>query len=351
MLSQPLPPHLEALCALEREFARALAESGRRPQSPRAFRALLEGRQVDGVPLSRFYAADAFLGDAPQGESTLDERRMILSGCDVAVLKHPAFDAGNTHRHNFYEMIWVCRGQAINRLEGREFPLREGQFFLLRPGVAHSLLCGGESVALNILVRRGAFEGAFLDILALSGLLAGFFTRGDSPYLLLDSQGDPQVRQTALWLLEESLRAHRYKGAVLGQLLTLLFTLLVSRHEESIRSATPLPPHYRQAQRILQYLNEHYPHASLEDAARQLFFSKRHLCRILRESCGATFSSLLQRVRVEAARKLLLGTTLPVEAIAHEVGFGDATYFIRVFKRLEGVTPAAYRRGSAMGRT
>jgi len=52
----------------------------------------------------------------------------------------------------------------------------------------------------------------------------------------------------------------------------------------------------------------------------------------------------VQSLRLEEAKQMLETTALPVEAIAQEVGYGDTSFFGRLFRRKIGVTPAQYRK-------
>ncbi len=49
-------------------------------------------------------------------------------------------------------------------------------------------------------------------------------------------------------------------------------------------------------------------------------------------------------LRLEEAKQMLETEDLPVEAIANEVGYEDASFFGRLFRRKVGLTPAQYRR-------
>jgi two-component system response regulator YesN len=49
-------------------------------------------------------------------------------------------------------------------------------------------------------------------------------------------------------------------------------------------------------------------------------------------------------VRVERAKELLISTGLTNERIGKEVGFGSSLSFVRTFRKLEGVSPAEYRK-------
>jgi transcriptional regulator GlxA family with amidase domain len=59
----------------------------------------------------------------------------------------------------------------------------------------------------------------------------------------------------------------------------------------------------------------------------------------------------IHALRLEAAKGLLETGDLPVEAVANEVGYEDASFFGRLFRRKVGLTPAQYRiRFSALRR-
>jgi len=51
-----------------------------------------------------------------------------------------------------------------------------------------------------------------------------------------------------------------------------------------------------------------------------------------------------QNLRVEEAKRLLENEAIPVEGVAATVGYDNAAFFRRLFKRCTGLTPAAYRR-------
>lgn len=53
----------------------------------------------------------------------------------------------------------------------------------------------------------------------------------------------------------------------------------------------------------------------------------------------------MQQVRVEQAKRLLVQTDLPVQAVGEKVGFPNANYFFKLFKKMTGRTPNDYRSG------
>lgn len=71
---------------------------------------------------------------------------------------------------------------------------------------------------------------------------------------------------------------------------------------------------------------------------------ERTFKRRFQQATGMSALDYVHRLRLEEAKQMLEATTLPVEAIAQEVGYQDSSFFGRLFKRQVALTPAQYRR-------
>jgi len=71
---------------------------------------------------------------------------------------------------------------------------------------------------------------------------------------------------------------------------------------------------------------------------------ERTLKRRFKIATNSTLIEYLQNLRVEEAKRLLEGGGMPVDEISIEVGYEDASFFRRLFKRRTGLTPSQYRR-------
>lgn len=97
-------------------------------------------------------------------------------------------------------------------------------------------------------------------------------------------------------------------------------------------------------QKVCDYLKLHYSEEiSLEDAADYIGFSSFYFAKLMKEYKNMSYIDYLTSLRVQKAKELMTGTNKPIHEIAYEVGYADANYFTRVFKRLEGITPSYYR--------
>jgi transcriptional regulator GlxA family with amidase domain len=92
------------------------------------------------------------------------------------------------------------------------------------------------------------------------------------------------------------------------------------------------------------YAAEH----SLQDLAARAHCSPRTLLRRFEHSLSISPSHYLQRLRIAAAQEKLAVGKLPVEIVAEQVGYRDRAAFAKAFKRITGMSPAAYRDGRAV---
>lgn len=103
---------------------------------------------------------------------------------------------------------------------------------------------------------------------------------------------------------------------------------------------------------LLGWLPSHlHEPLSVERLAEQCHLSTRQLARRFQSSLHMSPAAYVERLRVEEASQLLLGTRLPVEQIARRLGFRSADVFRRTFERHHCLPPQQYRQrfGSALG--
>lgn len=87
------------------------------------------------------------------------------------------------------------------------------------------------------------------------------------------------------------------------------------------------------------------PKAFAVDAlAAEYGMSRSHFSHFFRARTGLTPARFATEVRIHAATRLLLDTRSPVKRIADVCGFANANHFCKVFRRLQHLSPAAYRQ-------
>ncbi|SDS44605.1 helix-turn-helix domain-containing protein [Opitutus sp. GAS368] len=96
--------------------------------------------------------------------------------------------------------------------------------------------------------------------------------------------------------------------------------------------------------RARAYITEHHAaEMSLTQVATAVNMSAFYFCKSFRKATGLTFTDYVARVRVEKVKELLLNPNKRVSEAAYEAGFQSLSQFNRVFRRVAGEPPSAYR--------
>ena len=83
---------------------------------------------------------------------------------------------------------------------------------------------------------------------------------------------------------------------------------------------------------------------SLDDLAKKFFMSKSYLTRVFRNVTGFSVVEYITYIRVQKAQQLLRDSDTSITEIAEICGFGNITYFEKVFKQMTGFSPGKYRK-------
>ena len=132
----------------------------------------------------------------------------------------------------------------------------------------------------------------------------------------------------------------------------LLLFFFAAWHEAQQQAAMipALPPHVRA---MIDHTQEYLlarltnPPTTAELAAR-VGVSAGAFSRLFKSGTGMTIHAYLLQQQVAAAKRLLVEGRLPIQEIAQAVGFVDPFYFSRIFHRIVGFAPSAFRKQHAM---
>ncbi|MCL6457780.1 MAG: response regulator [Gorillibacterium sp.] len=100
---------------------------------------------------------------------------------------------------------------------------------------------------------------------------------------------------------------------------------------------------------VCAYLDQYYrKNVSLTEMAERSHMSVSHFCNVFKRQSGLTLINYVNKVRMEKVKQLLLEPDLKIYDIAELVGYTTMSYFNRVFKEMEGVSPNEYRKAKGI---
>ncbi len=243
-----------------------------------------------------------------------------------------------------YLFFSVLSGSGFLRYNGSTYPLQEGDcvFIDCRNGYAQSTSdhrnASGEYDALWHL------SWVHFDGPTMASVYAKYQNRGGKP--VFSPSSHRKARYTSvLDMLQTVASSDSYvRDMEIAAKLTELLTLLME-DAWAPSAAVPVDAKRLSVSEIHTYISEHYNEKlSLDSLSRQFFINKYYLTRLFREEYGYTVNGCISRVRIGRAKELLRFTDQPVDAVAEAVGYSDANYFARSFKKIEGVSPSEYRK-------
>ena len=121
----------------------------------------------------------------------------------------------------------------------------------------------------------------------------------------------------------------------------LLTQLLSGLTLESLVPGERIPPYLADLKSRLE--THYYESFRLADLEREYQVSRYRLCREFKSCYQTSPLQYLHRVRIQAAKSLLVETNLKIHEISYETGYENVNHFIAHFKKITGMTPTEYR--------
>lgn len=251
--------------------------------------------------------------------------------------KHPAeyrlsWDQGRTL--NEYQLVYITRGRGIfETQETGRIRIEAGQAFILFPGVWHRYHP----------VRKQGWDENWIGFNGdvAKRIMEGFF----SPEKALIQIGHDQE---LLDLILSVTKLMQQPSAGYQQLIAArAMEVLAQVRLRSLSYRAVDRDVARKVQDARLHLLEHSAEpVDMNDLASQLGLSYSRFRSVFKESTGTSPHQYHLDIRLNKARELLCHSTLTLTEIADRVGFTDAYYFSRLFKKKKGCSPSSYRRNS-----
>lgn len=221
-------------------------------------------------------------------------------------------DVSYSHKHSFAQLILPCEGSLHICTDIHDVLLDSDQLFFIPPESTHTFCSGGTNRFLVLDIPRAAFPECQLPL--LNREIVGSFD---------------EMWQDLRQLLDGEICRNRHNRNRVSDLVRQASFLLA-------RNLVPTSAGY-----IHDHFNESI---RLDKLASMEHYNPGYYCEWFQKRTGVTPGAYNQRIRLDHARHLLINTDLPVVQIAGLVGYEHQSSFTRMFKRLEGIPPHAYRK-------
>jgi AraC-like DNA-binding protein len=253
------------------------------------------------------------------------------------------------HAHSFFELFFVEEGEGWYSIGDRQVWAKSGDLFLIAPGEVHDPSGLDRATKWIVGFEAEAFNPSYIDanifLMLPSRVMESFLPVNNLELKHLSIPAPERSRWLALLKqLRDELGNQEPSFIEAARALLMLLLIETSRFTElcspqrSSKRSSPI------VEKVLYFIAINYPNSiGLQEVAKEVNLSPAYLTDLIRRETGKTVGNWIVERRMTEARHLLLETDRPVNQIAESVGYFDSSYFIRLFRRLNGTTPQAWR--------
>ncbi len=113
-------------------------------------------------------------------------------------------------------------------------------------------------------------------------------------------------------------------------------------------ASTRISGYSKHVRLAVEYIEQHYAEKiTLERLAKETNLSKFYLSGIIKKETGSSVTDIINRVRMEESKKILLKSTISIAELSSKVGYAYSNHFSKVFKQHTGMTPSEYAKAIA----
>ena len=251
-------------------------------------------------------------------------------------------DALNQVRHSHgksYEIIYVKSGSGVFLINDRVLPLKAGALYLINGITTHcSVPDDPESYHRRKVIVDADFGDRSLSAVHEESLTKTLFSEGGNFYLPTDEMA--LEIDSAFLGIKSMLQENKDFGH--SHLLSCIMRIFLSAYEcgesEELFGDVEMI-------KLLSYLGSNYRNRlTLDEISDAVHMSRYYLCHRFKERFGLTVFEYILQKRLSFAKNQLIISTTAISQISDEAGFSDFSYFSKIFRQFEGISPSEFRK-------
>lgn len=258
----------------------------------------------------------------------------------------PSFTMSYEHVHEYCEIFYLKSGSCIYSVNGNLYHLTAGDVFLVTPGDYHCTRYEGLVPCERVVVY--CLPSVLPeDYMLLHSDISEKLSR--SGKVVLVKKGQLQLENILERMLEENNIPDEYSHELLKlQMMTLL--LILKRNGifvyEQLKHRDNISTDIEDA---LRYIAQNFSlPLTLDEVAEKINLTPTYLSKKFKKVTGVTFKEYVNFIRIRQACQMLLTTDDSITTIAINCGFNSSNYFKDCFRRINGISPRAYRHHSSL---
>lgn len=271
----------------------------------------------------------------------------------ISILHEPNCITFTGQSEEYFHLIFYKDGHINFSYEDNTYRINPETFALIRPNNKHNETTGKENlvkyhIVFSINKKKKITKEKYLNTYqqesefiyrSLNQIDKFKFTQNTSKYTTI-------LFEQIIYELENTKFGYNYK---LNYLFSEIFiNFCRDLNSNTFRYVAPInsPSINMLSYKISSELGLQLETITLKSLAEEINLSQRQVQRHIKKIHNTTFKKKLNELRIEKAKILLLESDLPVAQISKEVGYKSSSYFDKVFRELENMSPNEYRQNT-----
>jgi YesN/AraC family two-component response regulator len=257
-----------------------------------------------------------------------------------------------SHKHNFYELIFIKKGAGYHIINGIKFSYRVGNIFLLSPKDEHSFEITSKTTFEFIKFT----EQLFLEKpnqqeknnwqKSIENIL---YNPNTLPQDIIHKESDrSRLFQLRALLQEEDNNKILYSRQIVIELFGAMLLIIARNIHLQSKLQKKLPSSEEEKiSEMLSYIRQHMMEkekVSLKVIANKFFISENYVSIFIKKHTGLSIKRLVIETRLKSAERLLKQSNYTISEIALRLGFTDTAHFSNTFKKYKGHSPSLFRK-------
>lgn len=247
----------------------------------------------------------------------------------------------SAHRHSFYHLVFFTSGSGHQQIDFKRFDVKAGLIYFMIPGQVHSWDFETEPDGYIINFSTDYLSSFLLKPNYLENFL---FFSGQPDQQVLELEEKVQQKITSIFedILKEGQNEKPINDDLVKTLLVRLF-IEIARNKNEI--STKHSYNHTILKNFKDLIEKNYAHLRLpKQYAELLYITPNHLNALCNDFLGVSAGILIRERVILEAKRLLINLDLLISEVATKLNFDDQSYFIKFFKKYEGLTPEKFRK-------
>lgn len=283
-----------------------------------------------------------------QNYNSYKEYRLTIGNCnfsfftDRGAISHSEDEGAYEHSHEFCELFFVSKGKLSIECDGNFYDLLENDGALISKGTKHKSLSNANhqrivisfSIEKNKLKNTENYYDKYAEILKNPITIIKNFSECDC------------FRRFARYYYGNFKEKEQLILSCLHEII-ILTKEYITQKDSGQNKFMPDSIMYRNYI-ISDYMEKNFRNASLTELAGILHLSTQQTHRILKKTYSASFSDIINRLKMQEARRLVENTTESFTKISSSLGYKCPHSFFNTFKKHYGLTPTEMRKNKSI---